>query len=130
MNNTHAMIIDDSRVERYILTRQLNDIGITDITETDDGSSALEYLASHKNQPPCIIFLDINMPIINGFQFLEKFTLLRENTALESCYIFVYSSSDRSDDKEKVTGFDFVKGFLVKGQISPEVIKTQIEALA
>ncbi len=141
MKDISVMIVDDSRIERYILTRQLNDISIYDIFEQDDGCSALEFFADYKANvneynvnennkfPPSIIFLDINMPIINGFEFLARFSKLREQLPLKSCLVIMYSSSENKEDKERVKAFDFVKGFLVKGQITPEIIRDTILAV-
>ena len=76
-----------------------------------------------------MIFLDINMPNIGGFEFLVKFAELRNRLALKSCVIMMYSSSERPEDKEKASSFDFVKDYLVKGEMDIEDLKDKIERL-
>ena len=109
MNKMSVLVVDDNEIDRYILSRQLKENGIEDIFEQNDGESALSFIAQHENNvrqygdkyPPVVIFLDINMPIIGGFDFLEKFSTLREELSLESCVIMMYSSSEREEDKKK-----------------------------
>jgi len=137
MDKISVLIVDDSTVDRYILIRQLKKMGIVDIFEKDDGASALEFLEKYEENaityngkfPPVIIFLDINMPLVGGFEFLEKFEELRNRLELKSCVIMMFSSSERPEDKEKAFHFDFVKDFLTKGDISIEDLKSKIEAI-
>lgn len=137
MKNISALIVDDNEVDRYILTRHLNDVGVVDIFEANDGSSALAFLDDfdrnreiHNGKfPPIVIFLDINMPILNGFDFLDKFEALRKVHALKACVIMMYSSSERQEDKDRIAKFDFVEGFLIKGELTPEVLKDKVSSL-
>lgn len=137
MKPISVLIVDDSEVDRYILKRQLKEIGVTDVFESDDGLSALDFLENYeenckiysKKFPPVVIFLDINMPNIGGFEFLVKFAELRNRLALKSCVIMMYSSSERPEDKEKASSFDFVKDYLVKGEMDIEDLKDKIEGL-
>lgn len=137
MKQISALIVDDSEIDRYILKRQLKEVGVVDVFESDDGSTALNFLENYeencklhyKKFPPVVIFLDINMPIIGGFEFLEKFAELRKKLGLVSCVIMMYSSSERPEDKEKAASFDFVKDYLTKGEMSIEELKNKVEAL-
>jgi CheY-like chemotaxis protein len=137
MKQISALIVDDSEIDRYILKRQLKEAGVIDVFESDDGSSALAFLENHeenckihnKKFPPEIIFLDINMPIVGGFEFLEKFAELRNRLALEPCVIMMYSSSERAEDKEKASNYNFVKGYLTKGEMDIRELKDKIEVL-
>jgi CheY-like chemotaxis protein len=137
MKPISALIVDDSEIDRYILKRHLKEVGIVDVFESDDGSSALEFLGNYeencqihdKKFPPVIIFLDINMPIIGGFEFLDKFAELRNKLALEPCVIMMYSSSERPEDKEKSAKYDFVTGYVTKGEMDIKELKNKIEAL-
>ena len=137
MKNISVLIVDDCRIDRYILKRQLKKIGNVEVIEKDDGSSALDFLENYEenrtlygdNFPPIIIFLDINMPEIGGFEFLEKFAELRKRLALMSCVIMMYSSSERVEDKERAASFDFVKSYLTKGETDIEGLKQKIDSL-
>ncbi|TDF42026.1 response regulator [Alteromonadaceae bacterium M269] len=135
MTAVNALIIDDSEIDRYILSRQLKQIGITSIVEKDDGLAGLNFLDAYDENklkagdsfPPNIIFLDINMPQINGFEFLERFKALRAKHELLSCVIMMYSSSERQEDKDRAYAYEFVKDFVVKGESSAEEIAAKIK---
>ncbi|WP_299263436.1 response regulator [uncultured Psychrosphaera sp.] len=137
MKQINVLIIDDCEVDRYILKRHLNKIGVMNVFEKDDGLSALQFLKDYEENrkiykdkfPPIVIFLDINMPNIGGFEFLEKFAELRKTLELKSCVIMMYSSSDLPEDKARASSFNFVKDFLTKGEIQIDELKTKIEAL-
>jgi CheY-like chemotaxis protein len=137
MKQISALIIDDSEIDRYILKRQLKEAGVVDVFEKDDGSSALQFLENYeenckiydKKFPPVVIFLDINMPIIGGFEFLQRFAELRKRLELKSCVIMMYSSSERREDIENAERYDFVKDFLTKGELTPEDLKEKLQRL-
>lgn len=135
MRNMSALIIDDSEIDRYILHRQLSAAGVTKIYVENDGSSALAFFedfeskhCSHgDNFPPNVIFLDINMPIVGGFEFLERFAELRSRLALQSCAIIMYSSSDRPEDKQRAESYEFVQDFLTKGTLTTDELISKLE---
>ena len=89
MKRVNVLIVDDNELDRYILRRQLTKIGVESIIEKDDGSTALEFLQDYdKNAmlypdefPPVVIFLDINMPKLNGFDF----GMILPNYSKEQC---------------------------------------------
>jgi len=137
MKRINVLIIDDNELDRYILKRQLKKIGVESIIEKYDGSTALEFLKDYdKNAklfpddfPPVIIFLDINMPKVNGFDFLEEFKEMRSRSELASIVICMYSSSEKKEDKERALDFGFIKNFIVKGEVCSESIENIIESL-
>jgi CheY-like chemotaxis protein len=78
-------------------------------------SSALQTLQylSETSVAPDIIFVDINMPLMNGFQFIEEF----ERNYLQKfpdTQLYVLSSSVRSDDQRRSLAYRSVKDFLIK----------------
>jgi CheY-like chemotaxis protein len=82
----------------------------------NSGKSALEYLEAHENNTeelPEVIFLDINMPIVDGFVFLFEFE--RFNEALKKkCKIAILSSSDNKRDIERIVDNDYVVKYITK----------------
>lgn len=70
-----ALIIDDSAVMRKVIERALRQsgLGITEIVEASNGEEALEVLRADNTSPAKIglILSDINMPVMDGLQFLE-----------------------------------------------------------
>lgn len=136
MQQPSILIIDDSKFDRYILSHQLKKIGISEIMEKYDGKSGLDFLKdpAHQQQhsahfPPAIIILDVNMPIMGGFEFLQKFAELKTQLDLDSCKILMSSGSEDPQEKSRAMQNDFVKGFLIKGEYNLDELKTEIAAL-
>lgn len=135
MQKQSVLIIDDDEVDRYLLKRLLKNSEFDfNILEKDDGSKALEFLKNRReNQriygdsfPPAILFLDINMPIMRGPEFLRHFAAIREEEYKDSCIIMMFSSSERSEDRAAVMQYDFVKDYLVKGSFSAKDLSKRI----
>jgi CheY-like chemotaxis protein len=134
MQQPSVLIIDDSEIERYILSHQLKKIGVSEIMQQTNGTSGLEFLKNYLHNlqqygasfPPAIIILDVNMPIMGGFEFLQKFAELKTQVDLDICQILMYSGSDDPQEKARALQYDFVKGFLIKGESSMEELKIEI----
>ena len=132
-----AMIIDDSEINRYILSRQLKMAGVTNIFENDGGHSALTFLSKVEENiekykgkfPPTVIFLDINMPNINGFDFLERFVVLSEDDIFRECKVVIYSSSALQEDKDRAFTYKCVSDYLVKGDSTIDDVKALVRKL-
>jgi response regulator RpfG family c-di-GMP phosphodiesterase len=112
-----VMLVDDNDTDNFISKRIIE---ITKFSENvivkNSGKSALDYLVENKESPdaiPDIIFLDINMPIVDGFVFLyeyEKFS----NSVKDKCRVIILSSSDNKRDIDKIVNNDFVIKFVTK----------------
>lgn len=117
----NALIIDDNPADRYVLKRWLAKCDFDAyVEEVSDGQHAIDYFNGTSRQiddgyPPEIIFLDINMPRMNGFEFLEAFRSIRERDHLESTVIVMFTSSPREDDRDHALSWDFVSSYIVKG---------------
>lgn len=140
MNNINppVLIIDDDAVDRYILKRLIKEAQLElTIFEKSDGQEALEFLMAYDENkkkypgrfPPIIIFLDINMPRVNGIQFLEAFSELRKTIELNSCVIMMFSTSEREEDRVKILAHEFVIGYLLKGALSAQELKEKVLAV-
>lgn len=139
MNEYSIMLVDDSEIDRYILKRTIEDIeDVKDVLEAENGQDAIEFLsdyhsrlAKYKNRfPPIIIFLDINMPKLDGFGFLKIFSELRKsNKHYEKSHILMYSSSEDLGDRSKVSMYQFVHDFVVKGQCKSHQIQNKIKQI-
>lgn len=110
MNIDSILVVDDSEADQLIteLTIQKYDASIT-IHKAYDGHEALDFLSTCKKHPTLII-LDINMPAMNGFEFLEEY----EKKDYTSAVVAMLSSSDQARDREKAASFNVVKKYIVK----------------
>lgn len=139
MNKVSLLIVDDNEVDRYILKRQLKETGLdVRIFEAESGKEALEFFEGYEeNQakyaddfPPLVIFLDINMPLVSGFEFLDKFGPMRNSLNIETAFIMMFSSSESEQDRDKAFSYGYVKDYLTKGQFSSDQLREKICGLS
>ncbi|GJM29105.1 MAG: response regulator [Cyclobacteriaceae bacterium] len=112
-----VMLVDDNETDNFISKRIIEITSFAhDVVIKSSGKSALEYIGAHRNDPeklPDLIFLDINMPIVDGFVFLyefEKFADMVKN----KCRVIILSSSDNKRDIDKIVNNDHVIKFVTK----------------
>src|SRR6185295_7058648 len=78
-----VMVIDDNEIDRYIAERYIKKYGFADeVILKESAKQALQYLKANQHRPeelPNLIFLDIRMPEIDGFGFLEQYRELPES---------------------------------------------------
>lgn len=119
-------IIDDDPILRLIISRMVISIEPTlTISQCENGEiglSKLEFLrdSTHK----VIVLLDINMPILNGWDFLDEIEKCNFYN-LTQLFIYIVSSSTDESDILKAKGYGFVKGFFHK-PLKREEIRTVI----
>ena len=100
--NLNIFLVEDNDLDVEILKRGLKKTGVTgSLVRARDGVEALELLTkdlSTQTLPrPYIILLDINMPRMNGHEFLE---ILRSSEALAGIRVVVFTTSDSQTDVE------------------------------
>jgi CheY-like chemotaxis protein len=112
-----VMLVDDNETDNFISRRIIEITNFSKRVEIkNSGKSALEYLDANTDNPenlPDYIFLDINMPIVDGFVFLyefEKFNSFLRN----KCKVIILSSSDNKRDIDKIVNNDNVIKFITK----------------
>jgi CheY-like chemotaxis protein len=112
-----VLIIDDDEVDFMIYSRVIKLGKHSDkINYKSSAEGALEYLQSIQNNPelwPKYIFVDINMPGMDGFTFIEKYTIDYYPTFPDT-KIFMVSSSDDFRDKERAGSLTAINGFITK----------------
>lgn len=112
-----VMLVDDNDIDNFI-SRRIIEISkfASDVEIKNSGKSALEYLEINKENPdllPEIIFLDINMPIVDGFVFLYEFENFND-LVKNKCKVIILSSSDNMRDINKIINNDHVIKFITK----------------
>ena len=110
-NRKQVLLVDDEFVSNLIMKKYISDLGIKDFTVLNNGKEALEYLKKHKVLPD-YIFLDLRMPIMDGFEFLKNFSELTE--VEKTMKVFILTSSINTKDIERAKQFELVAGFLQK----------------
>jgi response regulator RpfG family c-di-GMP phosphodiesterase len=109
------MIIDDSRIDRMLLEHMLLSMNYTkEVLAFEGPKIALEYLRSKNSiKIPEVIFLDLNMPILNGFEFLNALKYLPKELTAGIKVILVTSSSDERDIR-KSSEYSRVIQYIIK----------------
>lgn len=91
--------IDDDEFDAQMLKRAFNKLGIhLPLVHLEDAEEALVYLRQETNQRPSAIFLDLNMPNMGGFEFLEQ---LKKERALADIPVIVLSTSRDEEDQAR-----------------------------
>lgn len=111
-------VIDDDNIYQYTARVLLESTGLAKkITSFYNGRDAISFFQKAENQNtdelPDVIFLDINMPIMNGWEFLEEYNKLHTSFP-KSIQVYVVSSSVDSSDMQKSRSFEAVSDYLVK----------------
>jgi len=112
-----VMLIDDNDTDNFISRRIIEITNFSKQVEIkSSGKNALEYLEEHKENTaklPDYVFLDINMPIVDGFVFLYEFEKFNTNLK-DKCKIIILSSSDNKRDIDKIVNNENVIKFITK----------------
>jgi len=115
-----VMLIDDNEIDNLINQKMIEAASITQNIYTHTGAkSAIEFLRNMEQLDvaekvlPDVIFLDIDMPLMDGFQFLDEFEKL-SNTTKTKCKIVMLTSSINPQDFNRSKKYDNVKLYLNK----------------
>jgi CheY-like chemotaxis protein len=112
----HFIVIDDSKLDCFIAEKIIKNTGICEsIKSFLMAQDALDYI---REFPPTegihtIMLVDIQMPVMNGFQFVEEFEKLPIQLT-ENYSIYIISSSINDTDLKKVHNFESIRQFLNK----------------
>jgi CheY-like chemotaxis protein len=110
-NNKTILLVEDDAVDAMTVRRAFKDLGITNpLHHADNGETALAWLLDPATEPPCLILLDLNMPRMNGAEFLR---VLKTNTRLRKIPVTVLTTSEEERDRNEC--FDLgVAGYMLK----------------
>ncbi len=126
MGMSKVFIVDDDPIHQRIVQIMIEKHRIYDnYVSFTNAQIALDYLLENMNSTdelPEVILLDLNMPVIDGWGFLEQFQALREKLK-KAIKIYIVSSSIDEKDISRSKNYAFVSGFISK-PLSPEIIKS------
>jgi CheY-like chemotaxis protein len=115
----NVLLVDDSEID-VLVNRRLIELTsfAANVTVTNSGEEALHYLkeeCSSSENAPDWIFLDMHLPMMSGFDFIEEFKLLPAFIS-EKSKIIILSVFQKQEKLQKVLGYTFVAGQLDKPQ--------------
>jgi CheY-like chemotaxis protein len=105
------LLVEDDTVDVMTIKRALKEIGVGNpVVAVEHGEAALEYLRGEGCARPCIILLDLNMPIMSGIEFLRE---AKHDAALRPIPVVVLTTS--AEQQDKLSSFELgVAGYMAK----------------
>ncbi len=116
------LLVDDDDIDAMSVRRAFKEINITNpLARSVNGEEALKYLYDRSNELPCLILLDMNMPKMNGLEFLH---VVKEEDRLKHIPVIVLTTSAEQCDIKESFKYS-VGGYIVK----PVDYKSFVEAI-
>jgi CheY-like chemotaxis protein len=111
MPDKPILLVEDDEVDIMTIRRALKEIRVTNpLVTQENGEQALAYLRDPSTVKPCIILLDLNMPIMNGIEFLQ---VAKNDEQLRRFPVVVLTTSEEQQDK--INSFNLsVAGYMAK----------------
>ncbi len=116
-NHKVVLFVDDDEISNFVSVKTLEDAAIADqIVSVTGAREALDMIKEGiegKGPIPDLIFLDINMPIMTGWDFLEEYRKIRDQIG-KKIYIIILTSSVYKHDKAKAASYEDVDDYTLK----------------
>ncbi len=124
LNSKPILLVEDDHVDAMMVERALRDLKLkNNLIRVSNGEEALKYLKNNGDMKPCVILLDLDMPRMNGIEFLK---LAKDDEELKSIPVIVLTSSDEGRNIDESFKSN-VAGYIIKPadyKKFVEVIKT------
>ncbi|EAQ30533.1 hypothetical cheY-like receiver domain protein [Erythrobacter sp. NAP1] len=115
------LIIDDDDIYSELVERALRkaapDISVVAAEDGQEGIDVLTGRAANPCEKPLVILLDINMPRMNGFEFLKE---IRAKPELRNHVVFMFTTSEAEEDRDRAYDFG-VAGYIAKSRVGPQM---------
>lgn len=119
----NVLVVDDDDITAEMVERCLRKTDLQfRVHAAADGQEALDLLQGKPTprlERPFLILLDLNMPRMNGFEFLER---LRGDRVLHDSVVFVLSTSDSDRDRARAYN-ELIAGYMVKSAVGPQFVR-------
>lgn len=113
----NVLIVDDDEINNFIAAKLIKKVNELSSVQTSlnglEGINYIKSLLDNQEKMPDVIFLDINMPIMNGWEFLDEYEKIKSLVQKETS-IYMLSSSVYNDDIKKAETYTSVKKFISK----------------
>ena len=111
LNTNSILLIEDDNIDAMTVERSLRDLGSkVSLVRSTNGVEALEYLQNPENEKPCIILLDLNMPKMNGIEFLR---IMKTDEKLRRIPVIIFTTS--KEEYDIIKSFELsVAGYIIK----------------
>lgn len=110
---SRIILIDDSEADNLFHQIMIRRAGFEgDIQMFENSVEALEFLRADTQSEPTCILLDINMPVLNGFELAEKASPLLKGKP--TVVVVMLTSSHSPEDKERAQRIDIIQGYVSK----------------
>ncbi len=129
--NLNVCVVDDDEIFQFTMNLSLTSISsVGKVRIFDDGLEAIDFMLDNINEQqelPDIIFLDINMPVMDGFQFMEEYIKIKPKVG-KKITIYMVSSSVDPVDIEKAKLISDISDYIIK-PIKQDQLKLLLENL-
>jgi CheY-like chemotaxis protein len=116
-SKVNVLLIDDDTIYQFVACKTLEATGyVNKIQVCSNGEEALHFLEKnmHNNaELPEVILLDVNMPVMNGWEFLDAYQSLKQSISKEM-QVFLVTSSMNDQDMEFSKRYNCVQDYIVK----------------
>jgi CheY-like chemotaxis protein len=105
------LLVEDDSIDAMTVKRAIKDLKVANqLVHLANGEEAMSYLHGEDNHKPCVILLDLNMPKMDGFEFLK---IAKGDAELRQIPVIVLTTS--KEERDKVESFQLcVAGYIVK----------------
>lgn len=108
-------LVDDDHIYQFTAKKTLESMGVGEqVSMFMDGESALNFIQAHLSDQsalPDVIFLDINMPVMDGWQFVEEFRKLNLDKKIA---LYMVSSSVDETDMKRSKEYNVINDYIIK----------------
>lgn len=109
-----VLLVDDEEVDNFIHEKIIKNAAYSnDIVVTTSAKGALSYLENHLSKFPELILLDVKMPAMNGYEFLQNFAKFPK-AITDSCSIIALSSLVDEAEIARIRDLPYISGFFSK----------------